>query len=235
MSMTPKVRRVGLSVHMVSSVGLLGAIAVFLALSLAGLASADLSILHGVYRAMDLAARWVVLPLALLSLVSGLVQSLGTTWGLFRHYWVLVKLVLTVFATAILLAKIELIEYAARLAAGSTGNLALLREAGRELAVHAGGGLLVLLVPAVLSVYKPWGLTAGMRRAKVERGEESMPPRRLLRPGTPGSLHPRAQLRASGANITISVRRSVLVSIGVLVLIVHIGVLHLIAAGHGGH
>ena len=235
MLMTPGVRRFGLLVHIVSSVGLLGAIAVFLTLSVAGLLSTDMAILEGVYRSMDLAARWVVVPLALLSLASGFVQSLGTPWGLFRHYWVLAKFALTGFATAILLAKIELIGYAARLAADSTGNLALLGETGRELAVHAGGGLLVLLIPAVLSVYKPWGLTTRTRHAEAQRGDESMPPRRLPQPRTPRSLQPGAEPHARGGSITISVRRSVLVTIGVLALIVHVGLLHLIGAGHGGH
>jgi len=34
-----------------------------------------------------------------------------------------------------------------------------LREAGIQLVVHATGGLLVLLVPIVLSIYKPPGAT----------------------------------------------------------------------------
>lgn len=45
----------------------------------------------------------VIVPLSFASLATGLVQSLGTTWGLFRHWWVLVTLVMTVLASAILL------------------------------------------------------------------------------------------------------------------------------------
>jgi hypothetical protein len=70
-----------------------------------------------------------------------------------------VKLLLTVFATVVLLVKIELIGYAARLAAETTLSRADLRAAGIQLVVHAAGGLLVLFVPAVLSVYKPPGVT----------------------------------------------------------------------------
>ena len=91
--------------------------------------------------------------------MAGLIQSLGTPWGLFRHYWVLVKLLLTAFATSVLLAKMELISHAARLAAETTWSRAELRAAGIQLVVHAAGGLLVLLVPATLSVYKPPGKT----------------------------------------------------------------------------
>ncbi len=93
------------------------------------------------------------------SLLTGLIQSLGTAWGLFRHYWVLVKLLLTVFAATVLLLKMELIDYAARLAAETTLPRADLREAGIQLALHAAGGLSVLLVPTILSVFKPPGLT----------------------------------------------------------------------------
>src|SRR3977135_2983620 len=95
-----------------------------------------------------LTARFVIVPLACASLLTGLVQSLGTPWGLFRHYWVLVKLLLTVFATIVLLVKMELIGYAARLAAETTLPRTDLREAGIQLVVHAAGGLLVLFVPA---------------------------------------------------------------------------------------
>ena len=43
------------------------------------------------------------MPLCFASLFSGLVQSLGTEWGLFRHYWVLFKLLINVLPTALLL------------------------------------------------------------------------------------------------------------------------------------
>ncbi len=101
----------------------------------------------------------VVVPLTFASLLTGLIQSLGTAWGLLRHYWVLVKLAFTLFAAVVLLLKIALIDYAARLAAETALPLADLRKAGIQLVVHAAGGLLVLLVPLVLSIYKPQGMT----------------------------------------------------------------------------
>lgn len=51
------------------------------------------------YLAMDLTGRFVIVPLSLGSLLTGRVQSLGTTWGLFRHYWVLMKFQITILAT----------------------------------------------------------------------------------------------------------------------------------------
>jgi hypothetical protein len=166
MTMPSRLRKLALTLHVTSSVGLLGAIGAFLALAVSGLTSQNVQMVRAAYPAMQLIARFVVVPLAFASLLTGLIQSLGTPWGLFRHYWVLVKLLLTVFATTILLLKIELIDEAARLA-----NLphADLREAGIQLAVHAAGGLLVLIVPVVLSIYKPPGMTRYGWRKQIEQ------------------------------------------------------------------
>src|SRR5450755_1007905 len=159
MTMAPRLRKFALTAHVVSSVGLLGAIASFLALAVAGLTSHNDQMVRAAYLAMNLIARFVILALAFGSLLTGLIQSVGTPWGLFRHYWVLAKLLLTAFATIVLLVKMELIGNAARLSAETTLSRGDLRAAGIQLVIHASGGLLVLLVPAVLSVYKPPGTT----------------------------------------------------------------------------
>jgi hypothetical protein len=162
--MTSGLRKFALTAHVTSSVGLLGSIAAFLALAVSGLTVQDEQMVRAAYPAMALIARFVIVPLTLASLLTGLIQSLGTPWGLFRHYWVLVKLLLTVLAAVVLLVKMELIGDAARLAAETTLSRADLRAAGIQLAVHAAGGLLVLFVPMVLSVYKPPGVTWYARR-----------------------------------------------------------------------
>src|SRR3981189_3404401 len=120
MIMTIGVRKFALTAHVTSSVGLLGSIAAFLALAIAGLTSQDIKMVRAAYLAMEVIARCVIVPLAFASLLTGLIQSLGTPWGLFRHYWVLAKLLLTAFATIVLLIKLELIRYAARRAAEGT-------------------------------------------------------------------------------------------------------------------
>ena len=106
MTMAPGLRKFALTAHIISSVGLLGAIAGFLALAVAGLTSPNDQTVRAAYLAMELIARFVIVPLAFASLLVGLIQSLGTPWGLFRHYWVLVKLLLTVFATIVLLVRV---------------------------------------------------------------------------------------------------------------------------------
>ena len=169
MIMPPYLRKFALTLHVTSSVGLLGSIAAFLALAIVGLTSADDQALRSAYPAMQLIARMVIVPLAFAALVTGLIQSLGTAWGLFQHYWVVVKLLLTIFATTILLIKMALISEAARLATEAILPRAELHAAGLQLVVHAAGGLCVLLLPLVLSIYKPQGLTRyGWRKQQAK-------------------------------------------------------------------
>src|SRR5437879_499958 len=127
MTMTPRLRKFALTAHVICSVGLLGAIAGFLALAVAGLTSQNDQMVRAAYPAMQLIARFVILILAFASLLTGLIQSVGSPWGLFRHYWVLTKLLLTAFATIVLLIKMDLIDSAARLSAETTFSRADLR------------------------------------------------------------------------------------------------------------
>src|SRR5215212_10054849 len=103
MIMAPRLRKFALTAHVTSSVGWLGAVAGFLALAIAGLTSQDAQTVRAAYLAMELIGWFVLVPLSLVSLLTGLVQALGTAWGLFRHYWILVKLLINVFAAIILL------------------------------------------------------------------------------------------------------------------------------------
>lgn len=166
MTMRPRLRQLALTAHVTSSVGWLGAVAVYLGHAVAGLTSQDAQIVRAVYLAMELSIWFVIVPLALASLVTGLVSSLGTAWGLFRHYWVLFKLLINVFATIVLLMYTQSIGYfatMARTAPLSGTNLIELRNPTH--AIHAGAALLLLLVATTLAVYKPRGMTPyGWRR-----------------------------------------------------------------------
>ncbi|QJY47398.1 hypothetical protein [Pseudonocardia broussonetiae] len=165
MSMRGPVRKAALLVHVSCSVGWIGAVAAFLVLAVAGVGASDEVVVRSSYVGMDLVARFAVVPLALASLLTGLVQALGTEWGLIRHYWVVVKLAVTVVAVAVLLLQMESIGYLADVSARSAGAEGLLGEARMSLVVHAGGGLVVLLVPLALSIFKPRGPTGFGRGA----------------------------------------------------------------------
>lgn len=230
MIMTRSLRNFALTAHITCSVGLLGAIAAFLALAIASLTGQDSQFIRVAYLAMALIAQFVIVPLAIGSLLTGLIQSLGTSWGLFRHYWVLAKFLLTSFATVVLLAKMELIAYGAKLAGEQVMARADLRAVGFELMIHSAAGLLVLLVPVVLSVYKPRGLTSYGRRKQQEQRESSEEPQRAA-PVSNG----RITLSPTSGSVSVSLRYSHLVGIGVTVLIVHFVILHFVGIGLGGH
>src|ERR671917_2375338 len=103
MTMPPRLRKFALTAHITTTVGWLGAVVVFLALAVVGLTSQDAQTVRGAYLVMEPAAWSVLVPFACASLLTGIVQSLGTTWGLVGHYWVLFKLLITVFTTIVLL------------------------------------------------------------------------------------------------------------------------------------
>src|SRR5688500_2863086 len=127
MVMTPRVRRLALTAHVTSSVGWVGAVLVFVALAVIGLTSQDAQTVRGAYLVMEPAAWFVLVPLAFASLLTGIVQSLGTTWGLFRHYWVLFKLLIAVFAAIVLLTYMETFSYLAGVAADPSVDVDVVR------------------------------------------------------------------------------------------------------------
>jgi len=159
MTMTPGLRKFALTTHVTSSVGWLGAVAGFLVLAVAGLTSQDAQRVRAAYLAMELTAWFVIVPLSLASPLTGVVQSLGTTWGLFRHYWVLAKLLITIPASIVLLLHMQPIGRIAGVAAETTLSSADLGGLRIQLVANAGAALLVLLVATTLSVYKPRGRT----------------------------------------------------------------------------
>lgn len=168
MSMSVGLRKLMLTAHVTSSVGWLGAVVAFLALAVIGVTSNDAATVRGVYLVMQPAAWYVLVPLAFASLLTGIVISLGTTWGLFRHYWVVFKLGLTVFATIILLIYMGTFRQMAGAAADPALDLDVVRNLSPLL--HAVLALLVLLIATVLAVYKPQGVTPyGRRRLRQQR------------------------------------------------------------------
>jgi hypothetical protein len=168
MTMTPRLRKLALTAHVASSVGWLGAVVAFLGLAVIGVTSQDAQTVRGAYLVMEPAAWLVLVPLAVASLLTGLVQSLVTAWGLFRHYWVLFKLLINVFATIVLLLYMETFRFMAGVAADPSADLGVVRSTSPLL--HAVAALLLLLVAATLAVYKPRGMTPyGQRKQREER------------------------------------------------------------------
>jgi hypothetical protein len=177
MTMTPRVRRFAFLAHVTFSVGWLGSVVAYLALAVRGLNGKDAVLARSAYLSMELIGWAVIVPLSLATLLSGLVQSLGTEWGLFRHYWITAKFLMASGGSIILLVHMRAVGQMsgfARITSLSEGDFGDLRI---SLVVHAVGGFLLLVTATVLSIYKPWGMTPYGRRKErsvaavgVERG-----------------------------------------------------------------
>lgn len=157
--MTPRVSKIALTAHVTSSVGWIGAVATFLALAIAGVTSTNDQIVRTAYLAMELIGWCVIVPFSIASLLTGLVQSLGTSWGLFRHYWIVAKLLITVFASILLLVHMQVASRMANVVAGTTSGAADFHGMRIQLVADAVAAIVVLLVATALSVFKPQGLT----------------------------------------------------------------------------
>lgn len=211
--MTPGLRRFAFTTHITSSVGWVGAALAFLALAVIGFTSDDPVKVRGAYLLMAPAAWFVLVPLAHASLLSGIVLSLGTTWGLFRYYWVVLKLGITVFATVILLIYMGTFRQMAGVAADPVVDLAAVRNASPI--VHATLALVLLIAATVLGVYKPFGMTAyGERRLQEQRHPVS-----ALIPANAGTAR---VLDAASTPAWIYVVGAVALALALLVVILHL-------------
>ena len=165
--MGPRLRKLVLLMHVVSTVGWIGAVASYLALVVAALTSESTETVRGAFIGMEL-VYFALVPLAATALVTGVVQALGSNWGLLRHYWVVVKLVITVVAMTVMVLNLSTVSSHADHVSHAPGA-DMHSEAVHQLQ-HAGVGLLMLLVAATLGLYKPRGMTRLGRRAKRRLG-----------------------------------------------------------------
>src|SRR5215212_8163986 len=173
--MPPRLRKLVLTVHVVISVGWIGIEAGLLALGLAGLYTRDPEVLRTAYVAVGLFGGIFLVPVSIGALITGVLLSVGTPWGLIRHYWVLVKFVLTVALTVggILVLNQKLQEAAVRvsevpLSTLTSADVGTLRF---QIVAAVSVALLLLITATALSVYKPWGRTWFGRRKVIARRE----------------------------------------------------------------
>ncbi len=171
--MTPAVRKLTIAAHVTFSVGWLGAVAAFLVLSIAGLTSHDAEVVRGAYLSMELISRFVIIPMSFAAVATGLLQALGTPWGLFRYFWIVMKFGLAIFATvALLIHQFAVMAVAAKRVSGAAAETLFAADFGTlktELVRAPSLAILLLLGVTTLGVYKPWGLTPYGRRKQEER------------------------------------------------------------------
>ncbi|HEX2057518.1 MAG TPA: DUF2269 domain-containing protein [Actinomycetota bacterium] len=154
--MRPSLRKAVLSAHLAFSVGWIGAVVVYLCLGVAATATSNAEVIRAAWLSMDIAGWYVIVPLAAGSVVTGIVVALGSKWGLFRHYWVVISLATTSLCAVVLVLHMPTVTASADVA--RTASAVALEELGGDL-FHPSLGLVLLLFVHVLNVYKPRGLT----------------------------------------------------------------------------
>ena len=157
--LSPGQRKALVAAHIVVSVGLLGLSTALFVLATAAALTSDLATSQAAYRSMAIFTRGVVQPVAILTLATGVLLSLGTKWGLFQHTWIAVKLALTV--ATILNGMLNLGPAVQRaIALTASASAASPPDLGTTaLVAIAVPGINVLMLGAAtaISVYKPWG------------------------------------------------------------------------------
>lgn len=155
-------RKLLLTVHVAATVSVLGTDLVLLALGIAGMTGSDP---ETIYPAAHLAGMWLVAPLAVLSLGTGLLLALLTPWGLFRYWWVTIKLAITATLTGLVL--FVLVPSLGSTADTVTGPTASSLTNGERIPLLIAPAIAssLLLLAVTLAIFKPrWRLRAGATR-----------------------------------------------------------------------
>ncbi|MEV7066972.1 DUF2269 domain-containing protein [Streptomyces collinus] len=148
-------RRAALVVHVIASAGWLGLTLGLLALGITAAANGSAATVEASVRTMKLFADWLLLPVAFLTLLSGLLLSLGTKWGLARYRWVYTKFWLTLATTTATVFALRPGVNSAVTAVAAGGPLP---DAG-DVLFGPVVSLSAYVFMTVISVLKPWGKT----------------------------------------------------------------------------
>lgn len=170
--MSPTVRKSALALHLTVSMGWIGAAGAYWALAFWVAFSQNAKTVSAGWMAMEIIGWSVLVPLSAATVLTGLLMSVGSPWGLFRHYWVVISLVVTVVATGVLILHMPDVSLAA--AAAQKPGAGGLDHVGSDL-FHSTLGIATLVGVAVLNIYKPRGLTRyGWRKEQEERRNRSV-------------------------------------------------------------
>lgn len=149
-------RKLVLTVHVAASVSVLGADLVLLTLGSASIGGADPMT---IYPAARLVGVWLLTPLALLALGTGLLLGALTPWGLFTYWWVAIKLAIVLLLTGAVL--FVLVPALGATADAVTGPTPRPLAAGERLPLVVAPAVasMMLAVALVLAIFKPgWRL-----------------------------------------------------------------------------
>jgi hypothetical protein len=165
--MSPRFRKLLLTVHVASAIGWFGSLAAFIALAVTGRASGDPELVKACYLAMRVTMVYVLVPFGSIALATGVLQAMLTQWGLVRHYWVLLKLILTSIATLLLIEHVTPVDILSK--AASSGTLSAQSWLRVQIIAYACGGLVFVSTAMTLAVFRPRGMTRWSSAARLAR------------------------------------------------------------------
>jgi hypothetical protein len=160
-ALSPFLRKLVLTIHIMVSVGLLGDSAGYLAVAIRGAISSDPLIARSAYQMLPMFAFVFGIPLSFAALLTGLLLGLGTKWRVFRYPWVTTKLclILSVIAVGALV-----------LNGGMNAMLSGSGGAEERLITGAAYDVVALMTATTLGVFKPGGRWASKRGQVIETG-----------------------------------------------------------------
>ncbi|MFC9427880.1 hypothetical protein [Streptomyces sp. NPDC056987] len=170
-TISPRMRKAVLTVHVAVSVGWLGLVTGMFAMSVAGATTHDAAQQAAMYRTMSLLDEIFLGMTSMFALISGIVVSAGTKWSLLRRTWVATKFFLTMCVMVLgfsvihplILKANTLVDEGAPVRGGE------LDDVGWMMSGAALVALLSLILMTAVSTYKPWGLTRWGRAAAGTR------------------------------------------------------------------
>jgi uncharacterized membrane protein len=158
----PGARKAMKTAHVIVGVALLGNQLGLLVLVLSAALTNDAGLRHATYELVRTLIFALEIPLAVTALVSGVVLSVRTRWGLFQHYWIIGKVGLTVGTALVGILGIRRWTEEMILVTGPRAVVVAPLPAARWLLAAALALTITALATATgLSVYKPRGQTRG--------------------------------------------------------------------------
>jgi hypothetical protein len=164
---SPATFKLLLTTHVIVSVGWLGVVIAKIVLKIIAMTTSD----PASFDALVFAAgrlSFAFPPLAIATIVTGVLLSIGTKWGLIQHYWVATKIVLTfgVIITAVQLG--TRIPQPRSQVVDNSRFLGLPASPMALLFALTIAHLVMLMIATILSTHKPWGKTWFGRRKAVQ-------------------------------------------------------------------
>ena len=143
--------------RVICSLGWMGAGAANLVLAITALGNNDGGLRSSCYQLINIVDFALVFPLAFSALASGVVISLATKWRLLRHWWVLVKLLLTV--AVIVFSTLGVGVWVEQSMATTTGSMPTSSPVALELVVGASANIAAFRFMTWASIAKRWPKT----------------------------------------------------------------------------